>query len=103
MKVLTQNLKTGKTTILDVPSPSTSSNKIKVLNEYSLISTGTESYVVNFGKAGWINKARQQPDRVKDVINKIKSSGISDTYRAIKTKIDFVTVNHTTHVITSRI
>ena len=89
MKVLTQNLKTGKTTILDVPSPSTSSNKIKVLNEYSLISTGTESYVVNFGKAGWINKARQQPDRVKDVINKIKSSGISDTYRAIKTKIDY--------------
>ena len=89
MKVLTQNLKTGKTTILDVPSPSTNSNKIKVLNEYSLISTGTESYVVNFGKAGWINKARQQPDRVKDVINKIKSSGISNTYRAIKTKIDY--------------
>lgn len=89
MKILTQNLKTGKTTILNVPSPSNSTNRIKVLNEYSLISTGTESYVVNFGKAGWINKARQQPDRVKDVINKIKSSGLSDTYRAIKTKIDY--------------
>jgi len=89
MKVLTQNLKTGKTDILEVPSPQNDSSKIKVLNHCSLISTGTESYVVNFGKAGWINKARQQPNRVKDVINKIKSSGISQTYGAIKTKLDY--------------
>ena len=87
MKVLTQNLKTGKTEIVEVPSPQNNLNQIKVLNHCSLISTGTESYVVNFGKANWINKARQQPDRVKDVINKIKSSGISETYRAIKTKL----------------
>ena len=71
MKVLTQNLKTGKTDILEVPSPTINSDKIRVLNEYSLISTGTESSIVNFGKANWINKAKQQPDRVKDVINKI--------------------------------
>ena len=89
MKVLTQNLKTGQTDILEVPSPEINSDKIRVLNEYSLISTGTESSIVNFGKASWINKAKQQPDRVKDVINKIKSSGISDTYRAIKNKLDY--------------
>ena len=45
--------------------------------------------MVNFGKAGWINKARQQPDRVKDVLNKIKSSGFNETFRAIKTKLDY--------------
>lgn len=89
MKILTQNLKTGKTDILEVPSPQNVSTKIKVLNHCSLISTGTESYIVNFGKAGWINKARQQPDKVRDVINKIRSSGISQTYRAIKTKLDY--------------
>ena len=44
---------------------------------------------MNFGKAGWINKARQQPDKVKDVINKIKSSGFNETFRAIKTKLDY--------------
>ena len=64
-------------------------DKIIVENQCSLISTGTESYVVNFGKAGWINKARQQPDRVKDVLNKIKSSGFNETFRAIKTKLDY--------------
>jgi predicted dehydrogenase/NADPH:quinone reductase-like Zn-dependent oxidoreductase len=87
MKILTQNLKTGKTDILEVPSPSISSKKIRVKNDYSLISTGTESSIVNFGKASWLNKARQQPDRVKDVINKVKSSGITDTYKAIRNKL----------------
>ena len=89
MKILTQNLKTGKTDILEVPSPQNDLTKIKVLNHCSLISTGTESYIVNFGKAGWINKARQQPEKVRDVINKIRSSGISQTYRAIKTKLNY--------------
>ena len=89
MKILTQNLKTGKTDILDIPSPTDNSNKIRVSNEYSLISTGTESSVVNFGKVGWIDKARQQPDKVKEVINKIKSSGFIATFNAVKNKLDF--------------
>ena len=89
MNILTQNLKSGETDILDVPSPTYNSNKIRVLNEYSLISTGTESSIVNFGKVGWIDKARQQPDKVKDVINKIKSSGLIVTYKAVKNKLDF--------------
>ena len=88
MKILTQNLKSGKTDIVNVPSPTTDSNKINVTNRYSLISKGTESSIVNFGKVGWIDKARQQPDKVKDVINKIKSSGLLDTYRAVKNKLD---------------
>ena len=88
MKILTQNLKNGKTDFLEVPSPAKKTNKIRVVNNCSLISTGTESIIVNFGKSGWLNKALQQPDRVKDVINKIKSSGISDTYKAIKNKLD---------------
>lgn len=87
MKVLTQNLQTGETDILDVPSPSKTSSKIRVLNNYSLISTGTESLIVNFGKAGFINKARQQPDRVKDVINKIIASGLKETITAIRNKL----------------
>ena len=89
MKIVTQNLKSGKTDVLDVPSPTATSNKISISNTYSLISTGTESSIVNFGKVGWIDKARQQPDKVKDVINKIKSSGLLDTYRAVKNKLDF--------------
>jgi predicted dehydrogenase len=89
MKILVQNLKNGNTEVLDVPSPAFDSNKIRVINEYSLISTGTEFSIINFGKVGWIKKARQQPDKVKDVINKIKSSGFKDAYLAVKNKLDF--------------
>ena len=88
MKILTLDLKNGKTETIDVPSPSINSNKIRVINKYSLISTGTESLISNFGKASFINKARQQPDRVKDVINKIRSSGFSDTYKAVINKLN---------------
>jgi predicted dehydrogenase len=103
MKILTQNLKSGKTDILDVPSPSFDSNKISVSNIFSLISTGTESSIVNFGKVGWIDKARQQPDKVKDVINKIKSSGLIDTYRAVKNKLDFpMTMGYSAVGVTTR-
>ena len=103
MKILTQNLKSGKTDILNVPSPTTSSNKISVSNIYSLISKGTESSIVNFGKVGWIDKARQQPDKVKDVINKIKSSGFLDTYKAVKNKLDYpMTMGYSAVGITTR-
>ena len=88
MKILTQSLKNGLTRVIEVPSPSVDSTKIRVKNKYSLVSTGTESMIVNFGKANWLNKARQQPSRVKDVINKIRSNGIVDTFKAIKNKLD---------------
>ncbi len=88
MKILTQSLKNGLTRVIEVPSPSVDSTRIRVKNKYSLVSTGTESMIVNFGKANWLNKARQQPSRVKDVINKIRSNGIVDTFKAIKNKLD---------------
>jgi len=88
MKILTQNLKNGNTKIYEVPSPANTSKKIQVINHFSLISTGTESSIVNFGKVSWLGKVRQQPDKVKDVVNKLKSSGVVETFNAIKNKLD---------------
>jgi len=31
----------------------------------SLLSAGTERMMLDFGKANWIDKARQQPDKVR--------------------------------------
>ena len=53
-----------------------------------MISTGTERTLVNFGKANYLNKALQQPDKVKDVIRKLKTDGVAATYEAVKTKLD---------------
>ena len=54
----------------------------------SLVSVGTERMLVDFGKAGWIEKARSQPDKVKMVLEKVKTDGLSATYDAVKSKLD---------------
>ena len=44
--------------------------------------------LVDFGKAGWIEKARQQPDKVKMVLDKIKTDGLKPTLDAVFNKLD---------------
>ncbi len=44
--------------------------------------------MVEFGKAGWIEKARQQPDKVRMVFDKIKTDGLQPTIEAVFNKLD---------------
>jgi S-adenosylmethionine:tRNA-ribosyltransferase-isomerase (queuine synthetase) len=43
--------------------------------------------LVEFGKANLLQKARQQPDKVKMVIGKIKSEGLKPTMQAVFNKL----------------
>ena len=54
----------------------------------TLVSVGTERMLVEFGKAGWIDKARQQPDKVRMVLDKIKTDGLMPTLEAVFNKLD---------------
>ena len=44
--------------------------------------------LTDFGKAGWIDKARQQPDKVRMVLDKIKTDGLWPTAEAVLNKLD---------------
>ena len=44
--------------------------------------------LVEFGKANPLEKARQQPDKVKQVIEKIKTDGLMPTIDAVRNKLD---------------
>lgn len=44
--------------------------------------------LVNFGKANLIDKARQQPDKVAMVIDKVRTDGVSTTFAAVRNKLD---------------
>lgn len=88
MKQVVENLKTGETQLIDVPEPKVGDGHLLIRTEASLISIGTERMLLEFGKAGLIKKARQQPDKVKQVLDKIKTDGLSPTIRAIRTKLD---------------
>ena len=88
MKQILQNLKTGETELVEVPNLSIKSGNLLIRTTTSLISVGTERMLMDFGKAGWVEKARQQPDKVKKVIAKIKTDGLLPTIEAVQAKLD---------------
>ena len=82
MKQILQSLKSGGTEVAEVPIPALSSGQLLVQTTRTLVSAGTERMLVEFGKAGLLEKARQQPDKVRMVLNKIKTDGIQPTLEA---------------------
>ena len=87
MKQIIQSFKTGDTLLEEVPAPVVSKGHILVQSTYTLVSLGTERMLVEFGKSNLISKARQQPDKVKDVLNKIKTEGLLPTLEAVFNKL----------------
>jgi predicted dehydrogenase/threonine dehydrogenase-like Zn-dependent dehydrogenase len=88
MKQVLQNLSNGDTSLVDVPSPVNTESNLLIATKKTLVSAGTERMLVNFGKASYINKARQQPDKVKEVLNKITTDGLMPTIEAVRSKLD---------------
>lgn len=71
----------------EVPSPQVKSGSVLIKTSRSLVSLGTERMLVEFGKANLIEKARQQPDKVKQVLDKIKTDGLQPTLEAVFNKL----------------
>jgi predicted dehydrogenase/threonine dehydrogenase-like Zn-dependent dehydrogenase len=88
LKQIIQDLKSGKTILTEVPTPKVKNGSILIKSTLSLVSLGTEKMLVEFGKANFINKARQQPDKVKMAINKIGTDGLRSTLETISRKLD---------------
>lgn len=59
-----------------------------VASSRTLVSSGTERMLVNFGKASLVGKVRQQPDKVRMVLDKIKADGLIPTIEAVLNKLD---------------
>jgi predicted dehydrogenase/threonine dehydrogenase-like Zn-dependent dehydrogenase len=88
MKQLIQSFKTGATILEEVPAPGVSRGCLLIQTTRSLVSLGTERMLVEFGKANLLQKARQQPDKVKQVLDKIRSEGLLPTLEAVFNKLE---------------
>ena len=88
MKQILQNLSNGETSLVDVPSPKNIKSNVLIATKNTLVSAGTERMLVDFGKSNLLNKAKQQPDKVKVVLNKIVSDGLMTTIDAVRSKLD---------------
>lgn len=88
MRQLLQSLKNGVTEILEVPCPRCGPGKLLIEARRSLISAGTERMLVDFGRANPIEKALQQPEKVKMVLEKVATDGVMATASAVRSKLD---------------
>lgn len=87
MRQILQDLSSGHTELAEVPCPSAKPGQLLIRTRHSLISAGTERMLVEFGKANLIEKARQQPDKVRMVLDKIKTDGLLPTLEAVRNKL----------------
>jgi len=87
MKQIIQSFKTGATILEEVPAPQIKKGQVLIKTTRSLVSLGTERMLVEFGKASLVQKARQQPDKVKMVLDKIKTEGLMPTLDAVFNKL----------------
>lgn len=87
MKQIIQDLKSGATVLEEVPVPLVRNGYVLIRTTRTLVSLGTERMLVEFGKANLIDKARQQPDKVKQVLDKIKTDGLQPTLEAVFNKL----------------
>ncbi len=74
--------------MVEVPVPLVARGSLLIQTSKTLVSAGTERMLVEFSKAGWIEKARQQPDKVRMVLEKIKTDGLQPTIEAVLNKLD---------------
>ncbi len=88
MKQVFQSLKDGQVSLGDVPIPTVKAGYVLIRTTKSLISSGTEKTLLNFGRSNYLSKALQQPDKVKQAIDKIKTDGIMSTYESISNKLN---------------
>jgi predicted dehydrogenase/threonine dehydrogenase-like Zn-dependent dehydrogenase len=88
MKQILQSLKNGKIKITEVPVPMVLAGSLLIKTSKTLISSGTERMLINFGKANIINKALQQPDKLKMIFDKIRTDGLQPTIETIFNKLE---------------
>lgn len=87
MRQILQNLATGLSELVEAPPPQVRRGSILIDTTVSLISTGTERMLVDFGRAGLINKARSQPEKVRQVLDKVATDGLLTTIDAVRSKL----------------
>ena len=88
MKQILQDLSSGKTIVDDLPAPLCRPGHLRIATTTTLVSAGTERMLVDFARGSLVSKARQQPERVVEAIQKVRTDGLVTTYEAIRAKLD---------------
>jgi predicted dehydrogenase/threonine dehydrogenase-like Zn-dependent dehydrogenase len=88
LRQVLQSLQDGRTTLAEVPAPEAPAGGLLIRTTRSLVSAGTERMLVEFGRAGWLERVRRQPEAVRQVLDKVRTDGLLPTVDAVRSKLD---------------
>lgn len=88
MKQVVQNMRTGRTMVVDVPVPRARPGMVLVRTAASLVSAGTERHAVAFASKGLLGKALSRPDLVRQVIDKARRDGLLTAMDSARNRLD---------------
>ena len=87
MKQILQNIRTGERTIASVPAPMVQAGEVLIANRASLVSAGTEKMLMELASKSLLGKAKERPDHVRRVLEKVRNEGLLNTIRQVQKKL----------------
>lgn len=88
MKQLLQNMRDGKTQVVEVPVPQPRRGTALVQVAASLVSAGTERMLVEFAEKSLVGKAQSRPDLVRQLVDKARREGLVGTIESAFNRLD---------------
>jgi hypothetical protein len=86
MRQLFQHLDSGETALVDVPAPQVRAGTVLIRTQATVVSAGTERMLVDFGRPTRC-RTRQQPEKVRQVLDKARTDGIGATVTAVRNQL----------------
>ncbi len=88
MHQVVQNIRNGRLSVKEIPDPIVKPGHLLIANAFSMISAGTERAAIELAKKSLLGKARERPDQVRRVLEKLKNEGILNTISQVRQKLD---------------
>jgi predicted dehydrogenase/threonine dehydrogenase-like Zn-dependent dehydrogenase len=83
-----QDIRRGTTAVREIPDPFALPGHVVVHTVASVVSAGTERYVLDLARKSLLGKARARPDHVRRVMQKIRQEGLMPTMSQVFAKLD---------------
>lgn len=87
LKQVRQFLRDGALAVEEVPTPHVGPGDVLVRSHYSFVSVGTERMKVSQARMSLLQKARERPDQVKQVLETLRQQGVMPTLRKVTERL----------------
>src|SRR5262245_37858339 len=87
MKQIRQYLRNGALDMSEVPLPQVRSGEVLIRTHFSFVSVGTEKMKVTQARMSMVDKARERPDQVRQVLDTLKEQGLVPTLRMVQERL----------------